>query len=44
MDELRSAVLRVSRRMRAHRDLYEKNEEAVKQHIIGEIFQALGWD
>ncbi len=44
MDELRSAILRVSRRMRAHRDLYEKNEEAVKQHIIGEIFQALGWD
>jgi hypothetical protein len=44
MDGLRSAVLRVSRRMRAHRNLYEKNEEAVKQHLLGEIFQALGWD
>ncbi|WP_297067573.1 type I restriction enzyme HsdR N-terminal domain-containing protein [Thermococcus sp.] len=44
MEVLRSAVLRVSRRIRAHRELYEKNEEAVKQHLIGEIFQALGWD
>ena len=44
MEVLRSAVLWVSRRIRAHRELYEKNEEAVKQHLIGEIFQALGWD
>ncbi len=44
MEVLRSAVLRVSRRIRAHRELYEKNEEAVKQHLIGEIFQALEWD
>jgi len=26
-----------------HRGLYERNGEAVKQHLIGEIFQALGW-
>ncbi|NJE61337.1 type I restriction endonuclease [Thermococcus sp. 21S7] len=44
MDELREAVVNVLRKVRAHRDLYTKNEEAVKQHLIGEIFQALGWD
>ncbi|NJE47245.1 restriction endonuclease [Thermococcus sp. GR7] len=44
MDELRRAVLNVIRKIRSHRELYVKNEEAVKQHLIGEIFQALGWD
>jgi len=44
MDELRDAVINVLRKVRAHRSLYTKNEEAVKQHLIGEIFQALGWD
>ncbi|WP_366938818.1 type I restriction enzyme HsdR N-terminal domain-containing protein [Thermococcus sp.] len=44
MEELRAAVTKVRRRIASHRNLYEKNEEAVKQHLIGEIFQALGWD
>ena len=44
MDELREAVVNVLRKVRAHRDLYTKNEEAVKQHLIGEIFRALDWD
>ncbi|WP_258084332.1 type I restriction endonuclease [Thermococcus thermotolerans] len=44
MEELREAVLNVLRKVRAHRSLYVRNEEAVKQHLIGEIFQALGWD
>ena len=44
MEELRGAIARVRRRITSHRKLYEKNEEAVKQHLIGEIFQALGWD
>ena len=44
MDDLREAVTRVRGKIRSHRKLYEKNEEAVKQHLIGEILQALGWD
>ena len=44
MEDLLVAVKRVRERIRSHRKLYEKNEEAVKQHLIGEIFQALGWD
>ncbi|ASJ07167.1 type I restriction enzyme HsdR N-terminal domain-containing protein [Thermococcus pacificus] len=44
MEGLRKAVVRVRRKIASHRKLYEKNEEAVKQHLIGEIFQALGWD
>lgn len=44
MDGLRSAVTSVRGKILSHRKLYEKNEEAVKQHLIGEIFQALGWD
>jgi len=38
------AVLNVMSRIGMHRALYEKNEEAVKQHLIGEIMSALGWD
>lgn len=37
------AVLNVMSRIGMHRTLYEKNEEAVKQHLIGEIMSALGW-
>ena len=44
MDDLRKAVTSVRGKIRSHRELYEKNEEAVKQHLIWEIFQALGWD
>ena len=38
------AVLNVMSRISQHRNLYERNEEAVKQHLIGEIMIALGWD
>ncbi|WP_367884459.1 type I restriction endonuclease [Thermococcus sp. JCM 11816] len=42
---LESAVLTVMSRIGKHRSLYEKNEEAVKQHLIGgEIMTALGWE
>ena len=44
MEELERAVLTVMSRVSSHRKLYERNEEAVKQHLIGEIFKALGWD
>lgn len=44
MDELKKAVASVLRKIRLHRNLYVKNEEAVKQHLLGEVFQALGWD
>jgi predicted type IV restriction endonuclease len=44
MEELRKAVLSVRKKVASHRGLYEKNEEAVKQHLIGEVFLALGWD
>jgi predicted type IV restriction endonuclease len=44
MEELERAVLTVMSRVGTHRKLYERNEEAVKQHLIGEIFKALGWD
>jgi len=38
------AVLNVTSRIGLHRRLYERNEEAVKQHLIGEVMTALGWD
>ncbi|QDA31663.1 restriction endonuclease [Thermococcus indicus] len=44
MEGLTKAVASVRRKIRSHRELYAKNEEAVKQHLIGEVFQALGWD
>lgn len=40
---LERAVLEVMSRVSSHRGLYLRNEEAVKQHLIGEIMQALGW-
>ncbi|WP_457742038.1 type I restriction endonuclease [Thermococcus sp.] len=40
---LEQAVLEVMSRISSHRNLYLRNEEAVKQHLIGEIMQALGW-
>lgn len=44
MDGLMGAVISVRKKIRSHRELYVKNEEAVKQHLIGEVFQALGWE
>ncbi|NJE08667.1 restriction endonuclease [Thermococcus sp. M39] len=44
MDKIENAVLDVLKKVNEHRGLYERNEEAVKQHLIGEIFQALGWE
>ncbi|MBP1912878.1 type I restriction endonuclease [Thermococcus stetteri] len=44
MPGLEGAVLTVMSRIGRHRALYEKNEEAVKQHLIGEIMSALGWE
>lgn len=44
MLEIQRAVISVLKKVREHRLLYERNEEAVKQHLIGEIFKALGWN
>lgn len=44
MDKVERAILDVLKKVNEHRRLYERNEEAVKQHLIGEIFQALGWE
>ncbi|USS40555.1 type I restriction endonuclease [Thermococcus aggregans] len=44
MFEIQKAIISTLKKVREHRLLYERNEEAVKQHLIGEIFQALGWD
>nr|WP_232473611.1 type I restriction enzyme HsdR N-terminal domain-containing protein [Thermococcus profundus] len=38
------SIMRVLKKINAHRSLYESNEEAVKQHLIGEIMRALGWE
>lgn len=37
-------IMHVVEKVEKHRALYEGNEEAVKQHLIGEIFSALGWE
>ncbi len=44
LEGIASVIMRVLKRINAHRTLYESNEEAVKQHLIGEIMSALGWD
>ncbi|ALM74478.1 type I restriction enzyme HsdR N-terminal domain-containing protein [Thermococcus barophilus] len=44
MDKIERAILDVLKKVNEHRKLYERNEEAVKQHLIGEVFQALGWE
>ncbi|WP_324735686.1 type I restriction enzyme HsdR N-terminal domain-containing protein [Thermococcus sp. SY098] len=44
MDKIEKAILDVLKKVNEHRKLYERNEEAVKQHLIGGIFQALGWE
>ncbi|EEB74926.1 type I restriction enzyme HsdR N-terminal domain-containing protein [Thermococcus sp. AM4] len=37
-------IMKVLKKINAHRKLYESNEEAVKQHLIGEIMRTLGWE
>lgn len=44
MLEIQRAVISILKKVREHRLLYERNEEAVKQHLIGEIFRALEWN
>lgn len=44
MEHIERSIIRVLEKANNHRKLYEANEEAVKQHLIGEIFQSLGWD
>ncbi|HDD31565.1 MAG TPA: restriction endonuclease [Thermococcus litoralis] len=43
MLEIQRAVISILKKVREHRLLYERNEEAVKQHLIGEMLKALGW-
>jgi predicted type IV restriction endonuclease len=44
MEEIQQVVLRMKNKISKHRKLYERNEEAVKQQILSEIFESLGWD
>ncbi len=44
MGTLEDIVREVLLKIHTHRDLYARNEEAVKQHIIGPIFRTLGWE
>ncbi|WP_460041826.1 type I restriction enzyme HsdR N-terminal domain-containing protein [Thermococcus atlanticus] len=44
MDELRDTVSEVVLKINTHRELYMRNEEAVKQHLIGHVFRTLGWE
>ena len=42
--DLLMAIQNALSRVSAHREVYQKNEEAVKQHLISEFFEALHWD
>lgn len=44
LSNIAASIMRVLKKINAHRRLYENNEEAVKQHLIGEIMSALGWE
>ena len=44
MDELRDTLSEVVLKINTHRELYMRNEEAVKQHLIGHVFRTLGWE
>ncbi|NJF24425.1 restriction endonuclease [Thermococcus sp. Bubb.Bath] len=44
LSSIAASIMRVLKKVNAHRKLYESNEEAVKQHLIGEIMSALGWE
>ena len=44
MEGLRDTVSEVVLKIHTHRELYLRNEEAVKQHLIGHIFRSLGWE
>ncbi|WP_456454118.1 type I restriction enzyme HsdR N-terminal domain-containing protein [Thermococcus sp.] len=44
MDELRDTVSEIVLKINTHRELYLRNEEAVKQHLIGHVFRTLGWE
>lgn len=41
---LNQTVQKILKRVSKHRRLYEQIEEAVKQQILTEIFEALGWN
>jgi len=43
-DDLLRAIENARSRVSKHRRVYQKNEEAVKQHIISEFFEALQWN
>ncbi len=44
MNNLTGAIERVKSKVSKHSEFYSKNEEAVKQQLIFEILEALGWD
>ncbi len=44
MNNLIGAIERVKSKVSKHSEFYSRNEEAVKQQLIFEILEALGWD
>ncbi len=44
MEELITAIERVRSKVNAHHPYYSRNEEAVKQQLVFEIFEVLGWN
>jgi hypothetical protein len=44
MAELADVLTKILERFKANRDLYEKNEEAVRQQLVNPTLRGLGWD
>ncbi|WP_297521602.1 hypothetical protein [Thermococcus sp.] len=44
MNNLIGAIERVKSKVSKHSEFHSKNEEAVKQQLIFEILESLGWD
>ncbi len=44
MHVLEDTIKEILLKIHTHRELYVRNEEAVKQHLIGHIFRTLGWE
>ncbi|AIF69785.1 hypothetical protein PAP_06965 [Palaeococcus pacificus DY20341] len=44
MEDVERVISNILEKVKNHRKLYDANEEAVKQHLIGEIFEVLGWE
>ena len=43
-EELKGYIEAIRNRIEKHRDIYNKNESAVRDHLVKPIFKPLGWD